>query len=76
MRESGVDQVDKEGRWEEGDIGVVGVIRRKEVRAAGEGIRASEELSGDMDHFEAKVSEVNEPTRLAAVKRLGLTEIG
>ena len=29
-----------------------------------------------MDHFEVKVSKVNKPTRLAAVKRLGLMEIG
>ena len=29
-----------------------------------------------MDHFEVKVSEVNEPACLAAVKCLGLTEIG
>ena len=29
-----------------------------------------------MDHFEVEVGEVNEPTRLVAVKRLGLAEIG
>ena len=29
-----------------------------------------------MDHFEVEVSEVNEPACLAAVKRLGLTEVG
>ena len=29
-----------------------------------------------MDHLEVKVSKVNEPTRLAMVKCLGLTEIG
>ena len=43
---------------------------------AGEGVGASEEFARDMDHFEVKVSEVNEPARLAAVKCLGLTEIG
>ena len=29
-----------------------------------------------MDHFKVEVSEVDEPTRLAAVKRLGLSEVG
>ena len=43
---------------------------------AGEGIRAGKKFSGYMDHLEVKVSEVNKPTCLAAVKRLGLTEIG
>ena len=28
-----------------------------------------------MDHFEVEVGEVNEPTRLSTVKRLGLSEI-
>ena len=76
MREGGVDQVNEEGRWEEGDIGVIRVIRGKEIRAAGEGVGASEKLPRDMDHFEVKVSKINEPTCLAAVKRLGLAEIG
>ena len=43
---------------------------------AGEGVRTGKEFSGYMDHFEVKVSEVNKPACLAAVKRLGLTEIG
>ena len=42
----------------------------------GKGVRAGEELAGYVDHFEVEVSEVNKPTRLVAVKRLGLTEIG
>ena len=29
-----------------------------------------------MDHFEVEVGQVNKPTRLTAVKHLGLTEIG
>ena len=51
MREGGVDEVDEKGWWEEGDVGVVGVIRGEEVRSAGEGIGASEKFPGDMDHF-------------------------
>ena len=39
--EGRVDKIDKE-RWrEEGDVGVIGVIRWEEVRSAGEGIRTS-----------------------------------
>ena len=74
--EGGVDEVNKKGRREEGDVGVVGVICREEIRAAGKGIRSSEEFFGDMDHLEVEVSEVDKPTHLVAVKRLGLTEIG
>ena len=29
-----------------------------------------------MDHFEVKVGKVNKPTRLAAVERVGLSEVG
>ena len=43
---------------------------------AGKGIRSREEFSGDMDHFKVKVGKVNKPTHLAAVKRLGLSEVG
>ena len=51
MREGGVDEVDEKGRREKGDVGVVRVIRGEEVRTAEKGIRPSEELPGDMDHF-------------------------
>ena len=49
--EGGVDKVYKEGRWEEGDVGVVRVICREEVGSAREGVGASEEFSGDMNHL-------------------------
>ena len=49
--EGGVDQVDKEGWREEGDISVVRIIRGEEIRATGEGIRTSKEFAGDMDHL-------------------------
>ena len=51
VREGSVDKVNKERRWEEGDVGVVRVIRGKEIWSAGESVGASEELPGDMDHF-------------------------
>ena len=76
MGEGGVDQVDKKGQQEEGDVGVVEVIRGEKIRAVGKGIRSREEFSGDVDHFKVKVSKVNKPTCLAAVKCLGLSEIG
>ena len=76
MGECSVNQVDKK-RWrEEGNIGIVGVIRGEEVWVVGKGVGAGEELSGDVDHFEVKVGKVNKPARLAAVERLGLTEVG
>ena len=76
MREGSVDEVNEKGRWEKGDVGVIRVIHGEEVRTAGKGVGAGKKLSGDMDHFEVKVSKVNKPTCLAVVKCLGLTEIG
>ena len=76
MREGGVNEVNKKGGWKQGDIGVVGIIRGEKIRAAGKGIRPGEEFPGDVDHFEVKVCEVNKPTRLSAIERLGLSEIG
>ena len=76
VREGGVDEVDKQGRREEGDVGIIGIIGREEVGPAREGVGSGEEFSGDMDHFEVEVGEVNEPACLAAVECLGLAEIG
>ena len=73
--EGGVDKVHEEGWREEGDIGVVGVIRREEVGSAGEGVGPSKEFARDMDHFEVEIGKVDQPARLSAVKRLGLAEI-
>ena len=49
--EGSVNEVDEQGRREEGDVGVVGVISGEEVRSAGEGIGTSQELARNMDHF-------------------------
>ena len=76
VREGSVDEVNEKGWWEEGDVGIVRVIHREEVRSAGKGIGSSEEFSGDVDHFQVKVGKGNKPARLTAVERLGLTEIG
>ena len=76
MGEGSVDEVDKEGWQEEGDVGVVGIIRGKKIGMAGKGIGSSEEFAGNVVHFEVKVCEVNKPTRLSAIERLGLSEIG
>ena len=72
----GVNQVDKEGRREEGDIGVVRVIHGEEIRSTGEGVGASKKFSGDMDHLQVEIGKVNEPACLAMVERLGLSEVG
>ena len=51
MGEGGVDEINKE-RWrKEGNVGVVGIIRREEVRSAGEGVGSSKKFTGDMDHL-------------------------
>ena len=47
----GVDEVDKEGRRKEGDVGVVGIIRGEEVGSAGEGVGSSKQFAGNMDHL-------------------------
>ena len=74
--EGSVNQVDKEGQREEGDVSVVGVFLGEEVGSTREGIGASKKFTGDMDHFQVKVSKVDEPACLAAVEHLGLAEIG
>ena len=76
LGEGGVNEVDEKGWREEGDVGVVGVVCGEEVGLAGEGIGTRKKFAGDMDHFQVKVGEVDKPTRLAAVERLGLVEIG
>ena len=76
MREGGVDKVDEKGWWEQSDTGVIRVISGEEVRPAGEGVGASEKFSGNVYHFEVKVGEVDEPARLSAIKRLGLSKVG
>ena len=53
--EGGVDEVDKEGRQEEGDVGVIGIIGREKVRSARKSVGPSKEFSGDMDHLKVKV---------------------
>ena len=49
--EGGVNKIDKEGWWKEGDVGVVGILCGEEVGSAGEGVGASKKFSGDMDHL-------------------------
>ena len=41
----------------------------------GEGVRSGEEAAWDMDDFEIKISEVEQPMRLATVKVLCLMEV-
>ena len=50
MGEGRVNKIDEERRREEGDVGVIRIIRGEEVGSVGEGIGASKEFSGDMDH--------------------------
>ena len=76
MGEGGVNLVHKEGWREEGDVSVVGIVRGEEVGLAREGIGTSKKFTRDVDHFQVKVSKVDEPARLAAIERLGLVEIG
>ena len=75
MGQGYIDDVDKEGRGKESDsIVVVGL--EKEIRAAGEGIWACKKLSWDVDHFQIKVSKVDEPAGLSTIEGLGGTEVG
>ena len=76
MGEGDVDNVDKE-RWrQESDSIIVIIGLGKEVRTTREGIRAGEEFSWDVDHFQVKVREVDEPAGLSSVEVLGGTEVG
>ena len=42
----------------------------------GKGVGSGEQSTGNMDHFEIKVSKVNEPSCLMTVECLGLSEVG
>ena len=76
MGEGDVNNMDEERRREESDSIVIVISLGKEVRATREGIRASKELSRDMDHFQVKVREVDEPAGLSSVEVLGGTKVG
>ena len=69
-----VNEVDKEGVGEEDSRRVIQVVG-VEIGAAGESIRSGKEAARDMDDFEVKISEVEQPPRLAAIEVLGLTEV-
>ena len=70
----GVDEVDKKGIGGEDHQRVVKVIEM-EIRAVGEGIGSSEEMAGDMDDLQVKVSKVKQPPSLTVVEILGLMKI-
>ena len=76
MGEGYIDNVDEE-RWGEESNSIVVIIGLgEEVRTAREGIRAGKEFSWDVDHFQVKVCEVNEPAGLSSVEVLGGMEVG
>ena len=76
MGKGDVDNIDKERWGKEGNSIVVIIGVGEEVWATREGIRASEEFSWDVDHFQIKVCEVDEPTSLSSVEVLGGMEVG
>ena len=76
MREGDVDNVDEKRRGKESNSIVVIIGLGKEIRAARECIRAGKEFSWDVDHFQVKVREVDEPISLSSVEVLGGTEVG
>ena len=47
-----------------------------EIRAARQGVRASEEFAWNVDDFQVKVYEVEEPPGLSPVQFLSFTEVG
>ena len=69
--EGNVNDIDKEGWGKERNPIVIVVRVGEEVRMAREGIRAGKEFPRDVDHFQVKVGEVNEPVGLSLVEVLG-----
>ena len=76
MGEGDVNHVDEERRGKESNSIVVIIGLAEKVRTAREGVRAGEEFSWDVDHFQVKVHEVDEPAGLSSVEVLGGTEVG
>ena len=76
MGEGYVDNINEE-RWGKESNSVVVIIGLgEEIRTTRKGIRAGEELPWDVDHFQVKVCEVDEPAGLSSVEVLGGTEVG
>ena len=74
--EGDVNNVDEERQSKEGDPIIVIIGVGEEVGVAREGVRAGKEFAWDVDHFQVKVREVDEPTGLSSVEVLGGTEVG
>ena len=76
MGEGDVDNIDEERRGKESNAIVVIIGLGEEVGTMREGVRAGKEFPRDVDHFQVKVREVDEPTDLSSVEILGGTEVG
>ena len=61
MRESNINDIDKEGQGKESDSFIVIVRLWQEVGLTQEGVRACQEFSWDVNHFQIKVGEVDKP---------------
>ena len=75
MGEGSINEVNKKVQGKQGDSGNVVVTRGEEIRSLGKSVRSGKQLSRNMDHFEMKVIEINEPSCLTMVECLGLLEI-
>ena len=73
--EGGINEVDKEGVWEEGDVLIVRVCGGNMIGAAREGVRSAKVFSWDVGKAEIKLREVEEPVSLATFEFLGLAEV-
>ena len=60
----------KRGR-KKGNVIVVGVSCRKEIRAAGKSVRSSKLETWDVSELKVKISEIQEPASLQQFKRWG-----
>ena len=74
--ESYINDIDKEGWGKESNTIIVIIRMREGVWAAGESIQTSQEFPWNMNHLQVKVSKVDEPPGLLAIKGLGGMEVG
>ena len=75
LREGGINEVHKEGIWEEGDILVVRVHGGNMIRVVRECVWGTEVLSWNVGKAKIILREVKEPVSLTLVEFLGLAEV-
>ena len=75
IREGGVNEVDKEFVWEQGDRLIVSVGSRDMIWSAGQGIWGTEVLAWNVFESEVELRHVKQPSGLSTIQVARLSEV-